>query len=134
MSTQIRIDVRSTEYYELDLLCDLPYGFTVDDIEDVFSSGFGEVIVQLTKTSGKEFMKLARRDNLFSSNNWKEHVAGSMNIRFPTPTDWDFHEVHTHEWKNGEAEPLLEVNLITHHDDMECYDIEHFVNHWEEEL
>ena len=132
MSTEIRIDVRCEEHYELDLHCNLPYEFTTDDIEDIFSSGYGEVIVQLTKTSGKEFIKLARRDNLFSSNAWKEHIAGSgnMNIRFPTPTDWDFHEVHAHEWKNGE----LEVNLITHHDDMECYDVEHFVNHWEEEL
>ena len=35
MSTQIRIDVRATEYYELDLFCNLPYEFTVDDIEDI---------------------------------------------------------------------------------------------------
>ena len=132
MSTQIRIDVRSTEYYELDLFCNLPYEFTVDDIEDIHSNGYGEVILKLTKTSGKEFMKLARRDNLFSSNKWKEHITGSgnMHLRFNTPTDWDFHEVHAQEWSSGE----LEVDLITHHEDMECYDVELLVNHWEEEL
>ena len=56
MSTQIRIDVRATEYYELDLFCNLPYEFTVDDIEDIYSNGYGEVILKLTKTSGKVFM------------------------------------------------------------------------------
>lgn len=132
MSTDIRIDVRCTEYYEIDLHCKLPYQFTIDDIEDIYSSGYGEVVLQLTETSGKEFIKLARRDDLFSSNAWKEHIVGSgnMNLRFPTPTDWDFHEVHAHEWDNGK----LEVNLLTHHDSMECYDVEHLVNDWEEIL
>ena len=132
MSTQIRIDVRSTEYYELDLFCNLPYEFTVDDIEDIHSNGYGEVELQLTETSGKEFMKLARRDNLFSSNAWKEHITGSgnMHLRFNTPVDWDFHEVHAQEWANGK----LEVNLIAQHGDMECYEVELLVNHWEEEL
>lgn len=136
MSTDIRIDVRCTEYYEIDLHCKLPYEFTMDDIEDIYSDGYGEVVLQLTKTSGKEFMKLARRDNLFSSNNWKEHItgSGSMSLRFPTPTDWDFHEVHAQEWNHDVAGNELEVNLLTHHEDMECYDVEHLVNDWEEEL
>ena len=132
MSTSIRIDVRCTEYYELDLHCELPYQFTVDDIEDVYSAGFDHVVLQLTKTSGKEFMKIARRDNLFSSNDWKEYAAGSghMHLRFHTPTDWDFYEVHAQELNDGE----LIVELHTNHDSMDCYDVEHFVNHWEEEL
>lgn len=132
MLTRIRIDVRCTEYYELDLHCDLPYEFTIDDIEDIYSSGYSEVVILLTKNSGKEFIKLARRDDLFSSNAWKEHITGSgnMHLRFPTPTDWDFHEVHAQEWKDGD----LRVELVTHHDSMECYDVEHLVNDWEEEL
>ena len=132
MSTQIRIDVRCTEYYELDLYCELPYEFTVDDIEDIDSSGLGEIVLELTKNSGKEFMKLARRNNLFDPNNWKEHIAnsGNMHLRFNTPTDWDFHEVHAQEWADGE----LRVELLTYHEDMECYEVDHLVNHWEEEL
>lgn len=130
MSTQIRIDVRCTEYYELDLHCELPYEFTVDDIEDIVPNGYGEIALELTKASGKEFMKLARRDNLFSSNNWKEHTTEFMVLRFNTPTHWDFHEVYVHESKDGD----LKVELLTHHEDMECYDVEHLVNDWEEEL
>ncbi len=132
MSTDIRIDVRCTEYYEIDLHCKLPYEFTMDDIEDIYSNGYGEVVLELTKTSGKEFIKLARRDDLFSSNAWKEHITGSgdMHLRFPTPTDWDFHEVHAQEWNNGK----LKVDLLTYHEGMECYDVEHFVNDWEENI
>ena len=131
MSTQIRIDVRCTEYYELDLHCELPYEFTVDDIEDIYSDGYGEVAVVLTETSGKEFMKLARRENMFAPNDWKEHIAGSgnMHLIFPTPTDWDFYQADAREWNDSK----LEVKLRAIHEDMECYDVEHLVNDWEED-
>lgn len=131
MSTNIWIDVRCTEYYELDLHCELPYQFTVDDIEEIYSAGYDHIVLRLTKTSGKEFMKIARRDNLFSSNDWREYAAGSghMHLRFHTPTGWDFYEVHAQEYNDGD----LTVELMTHHDSMDCYDVEHFVNHWEEE-
>lgn len=131
MSTKIWIDVRCTEYYELDLHCELPYQFTIDDIEDIYSAGYEYIVLRLTKTSGKEFMKIARRDNLFSSNEWIEYGAGSgnMNLRFRTPTSWDFYEVHAQEYGDGD----LTVELHTHHDSMECYDVDHLVNHWEEE-
>lgn len=135
MSTNIRIDVKCTEYYELDLHCELPYQFTVDDIEDIYSAGYDHIVLQLTETSGKEFMKLARRDNLFSSNDWREYAAGSghMHLRFHTPTDWDFYQVHAQELNDGEL--IVELHVCqSHHDSMDCYDVEHFVNHWEEEL
>jgi len=46
MSTDIRIDVRCTEYYEIDLHCKLPYEFTMDDIDDkLFEAGYGDAFV-----------------------------------------------------------------------------------------
>jgi len=129
MSTQIRINVQCTEYYEQNLNCELPYQFTKDDIEDIYTNGYGEVVLELTKNASKEFIKLTRRENMFAPNDWKTG-SGSMHLRFPTPTDWDFDEVHAQEWDTGE----LKVELVTHHDSMECYDVEHIVNDWEEEL
>ncbi len=131
MSTNIRIDVRCTEYYELGLHCELPYEFTIDDIDDVYSNGYGEIEVILTENSGKEFMKLSRRDNMFAPNGWKEHIAGSgnMHLTINTPTDWDFYQVAVEEWHDGK----LEVKLRAIHEDMECYEVDHEVSQWEED-
>ena len=96
-----------------------------------YSSGYGEIVLELTKTSGKEFMKLARRDNLFSSNDWKEHTPEFMVLTFNTPTHWDFSpSVCSRMAKDGK----LRVKLRYTHEDMECYDVDHHVNDWEEEL
>lgn len=129
--SKLRIDIRCVEYYDSDLYCDLPYGFTQEDIDDVYSNGYGEIAVELTKDSSKEFMKLARRDNLFSSNDWKEHIIGSGNmyLTINLPHDWDFYQASVEEWQDGK----LSVKLRALHDDMECYEVDHQVNEWEEE-
>jgi hypothetical protein len=129
--SKLRIDIRCVEYYDIDLYCDLPYGFTQEDIDDVYSNGYGEIAVELTKDSSKEFMKLARRDDLFSSNDWKEHIIGSGNmyLTINLPHDWDFYQASVEEWQDGK----LSVKLRALHDDMECYEVDHQVNEWEEE-
>lgn len=129
--SKLRIDIRCVEYYDSDLYCDLPYGFTQEDIDDVYSNGYGEIAVELTKDSSKEFMKLARRDDLFSSNDWKEHIIGSGNmyLTINLPHDWDFYQASVEEWQDGK----LSVKLRALHDDMECYEVDHQVNEWEEE-
>ena len=101
--SKLRIDIRCVEYYDGDLYCDLPYEFTIDDIDDVYSNGYGEVTIELTKNSSKEFMKLARRDNLFSSNDWKENILGSgcMYLIINLPNDWDFYQASVEEWQDG---------------------------------
>ena len=77
-------------------------------------------------------MKLSRRDNMFAPNGWKEHIAGSgnMHLTINTPTDWDFYQVAVEEWHDGK----LKVKLRAIHEDMECYEVDHEVNDWEEEL
>lgn len=129
--SKLRIDIRCVEYYDTDLYCDLPYGFTQEDIHDIYSNGYGEIAVELTEDSSKEFMKLARRDDLFSSNDWKEHITGSGNmyLTINLPHDWDFYQASVEEWQDGK----LSVKLRALHDDMECYEVDHEVNEWEEE-
>ena len=128
--SKLRIDIRCVEYYDIDLYCDLPYGFTQEDIDDVYSNGYGEIAVELTKDSSKEFMKLARRDDLFSSNDWKEHIIGSGNmyLTINLPHDWDFYQASVEEWQDGK----LSVKLRALHNDMECHEVDHQVNGWEE--
>lgn len=130
--SKLRIDIRCVEYYDVDLYCDLPYQFTIDDIDDVYSNGYGEVAIELTKDSSKEFMKLARRDDLFSSNDWKEHIFGSgcMYLTINLPNDWDFYQASVEEWQDGK----VIVKLRALHEDMECYEVDHEVSQWEEEL
>jgi hypothetical protein len=129
--SKLRIDIRCVEYYDADLYCDLPYGFTQEDIYDVYSNGYGEIVVELTKDSGKEFMKLARRDDLFSSNDWKEHIIGNGNMYLiiNLPHDWDFYQASVEEWQDEK----LSVKLRAIHGDMECHEVDHQVNEWEEE-
>ena len=130
--SKLRIDIRCVEYYDVDLYCDLPYGFTIDDVDDIYYNGYGEVAIELTKDSSKEFMKLARRDNLFSSNDWKENIFGSgcMYLIINLPNDWDFYQASVEEWQDGK----LIVKLRALHKDMECYEVDHEVSQWEEEL
>ena len=53
-----------------------------------------------------------------------------MHLTINTPTDWDFYQVAVEEWHDGK----LEVKLRAIHEDMECYEVDHEVNDWEEEL
>jgi len=136
MSNQIRIDVRCEEHYELDVYCNLPYGFTEDDISDVHSNGWGYILVYLTNESSKEFIKIARRDsNIPQKWEWEKRGVVST-ITFKAPLSWDFENITIEEYPNAAADDMPEKELIvsleTTHDQMECYDVEHYVNHWED--
>lgn len=131
MSNQIRIDVRCEEHYELDVYCDLPYEFTEEDISEVHSNGWGYILVYLTNESSKEFIKIARRDsNIPQEWEWEKDASYSYvnTITFKAPLSWDFENITIEEHPNKD----LIVSLETNHDNMECYDVEHYVNHWED--
>ena len=135
MSNKIEIDFRSTEYMESTQEFELPYNISHEDIKEVESYGLGIAWVTLDEQGSRLFIRGARQENLIKDDQWKtrdfDPHRSILTLR-SFDNNFDFNQAEIIEHKDHPRIPDgVEVCLETAQIDLECYEIDSEINHWE---
>jgi len=135
MSNKIEIDFRSTEYMESTQEFELPYNISHEDIKEIESYGLGIAWITLDEQGSRLFIRGARQENLIKDDQWKtrdfDPHKSILTLR-SFDNNFDFTQAEIVEHKDHPYIPDgVVVYLETAQIDLECYEIDSEINHWE---
>ena len=134
MSNKIEIDFRATEYMEATETFKLPYNLSHEDIEEIESNGYGYAWITLNEEGSRLFIRGARQEDLIKEDQWKTeqglHRSNLILRQFDNNYDFDYAQIVEHKGHPRIPDGVV-VYLETEQVDLECYDIDSEINHWE---
>jgi len=134
MSNKIEIDFRATEYMEATETFELPYNLSHEDIEEIEPNGYGHAWITLNEEGSRLFIRGARQENLIKEDQWKTeqelHRSNLILRRFDNNYDFDHAQIVEHKGHPRIPDGVV-VYLETGQIELECYDVDSEINHWE---